>query len=402
MNLTTVAVEQPTKPAAITVAGDVATSYADLDAASRRLAEVFTARGLTRGDSVAILMENSTGYLVASLAAQRSGLYFVPVNWHLSAGEAAYIVSDSASAVLVTSPPMLTLARSILAVVPTLTAALIVDGEADGFEPFSLHATDVPPPVADEREGYYMFYSSGTTGRPKGIKPALVDAPFGTGFTVEKLLAGLYGFDRETRFLNTGPMYHAAPLGWSLGTIALGGTSHLMPRFDPEECLAAIEKYRITHIQFVPTMFVRLLKLPPDVRAKYDLSSLRTVVHAAAPCPVEVKRQMIDWLGPIIFEYYAGSEGICFFAISSAEWLAHPGSVGRAVQGVPHVLDEDGDELPAGEIGQLWFEVVRPFEYHNDPDKTRDAFNDKGWSTLGDLGHLDAEATSTSPTAAPT
>jgi long-chain acyl-CoA synthetase len=240
-------------------------------------------------------------------------------------------------------------------------------------------------------EGTYFFYSSGTTGTPKGIRPNHAFPPFGTGLAIDHVLAAAFGFSADSVYLSPAPLYHAAPIGWSLGTQRNGGTVVVMEKFDPLECLRAIERHRVTHVQFVPTHFVRMLKLPREQREAFDLSSLRVVVHAAAPCPVEVKRQMIDWLGPKIMEFYAGSEGTGMTMITSPDWLAHPGSVGKASLGTLHIVGEDGEELPPGQVGTVYFEGGGSFEYYNDPEKTAGAFNDKGWATLGDLGSVDEE-----------
>ena len=218
-----------------------------------------------------------------------------------------------------------------------------------------------------------------------------VRTPIGATGPIDELMRRLYGLGPDSVYLSTGPLYHAAPLGWSTAAQRAGGTAVVMERFDPLQTLELIERYRVTHVQFVPTMMRRLLRLPDEDRRRYDLSSLRTVIHAAAPCPVDLKREIIDWLGPIVWEYYAGSEGNGYFAIDSADWLAHPGSVGRAMYGTPHVLDDEGAELPPGEIGTIWFEGTAAFAYHNDAEKTAGAFNAKGWSTLGDVGRLDAD-----------
>jgi long-chain acyl-CoA synthetase len=382
---------QAGQPAA-TAADGTGLTFAQLDDASRRLASLLEARGLQPGDTVAILLENIPRFLSAAWGALRAGLRIVPVNWHLSAAEAVYIAGDSGARALITSSTLAPLASEIAASSPVLHARLMYGDPASGFEDLDAAlAASTPDRPAQEPGGQVMFYSSGTTGRPKGIKRTVPPEPFGTDQMLEALLGGLYGFGTDTVYLCTGPLYHAAPLGWSLGAQALGGQVVVMPRFDAEACLAMIEQFRVTHVQFVPTMFVRLLKLAPEVRARYDLSSLRRVVHAAAPCPVEVKRAIIEWLGPIVDEYYAASEGNCYFAIGSEEWLAHPGSVGRPLLGTPHILDDDGAEVAAGEVGQIWIEGPRVFEYHNDAVKTAGAFNDRDWSTLGDLGHVDAE-----------
>jgi long-chain acyl-CoA synthetase len=391
VHLSELATIQPDK-AAVTAADGTGLSFAQLDDESRRLASLLHARGLRAGDTIAILVENIPRFLSVAWGAQRSGLWFVAVNWHLTTNEAVYIARDSGARALIASGTLAALAGQVAAHCPGLQTRLVIDGDIDGFENFgaALAASSPERPI-NEVNGHYMFYSSGTTGRPKGIKRTVPPAPFGRGLPLEATLAGLYGFGPQTVYLCTGPLYHAAPLGWSLGTGALGGEVVVMDRFDPEACLALIEKFRVTHAQFVPTMFVRMLKLPPEVRARYDLSSLRLAVHAAAPCSPEVKRAMIDWLGPIVHEYYAASEGNCYFAIDSQQWLDHPGSVGQPLLGTPHILDGEGRELAAGEIGQIWIESPMTFAYHNDPARTAEAFNDRGWGTLGDLGHLDAD-----------
>ena len=274
-----------------------------------------------------------------------------------------------------------------------VTVRLMIDGAVGGYDSYEEAIERYPAePLDDETEGSYMFYSSGTTGRPKGIKPVIVPQPFGAGGgALIMLIQHMYGFTDQTVYLCPAPLYHAAPLGWSTTAQRLGGTVVVMEKFDPNQCLSLIERHHVTHAQFVPTHFVRMLKLSDAERTARDLSSLQMVVHAAAPCPVDVKRRMIDWWGPIINEYYAGSEGNGFCAIGTEQWLAHPGSVGIPMMGTIHILDEDGTELPLGEAGQIWFESDLKFEYHNDPEKTANAFNDRGWSSLGDIGYLDSD-----------
>ncbi|TDC87063.1 acyl-CoA synthetase [Actinomadura sp. 7K507] len=394
MHLSKLAERHPGKPAVIDAATGAVTTYRELDEASLRLARLLADRGLEPGDHAALFMDNDPGYFVAAWACQRSGLYWTPVNHHLTADEAAYIVRDCGARALIASGTLGGAAWEIAAAAPDLRVRLI-NGDADppeGFENLA-EATALFPggERQGEREGYYMFYSSGTTGRPKGILPDLSGDPFGTGLKLDHTLPLLFGFGVDTVYLCPAPLYHAAPTGWTLGTMRNGGTVVLMDRFDAEQALAHIERYAVTHVQFVPTMLIRMLKLPQEIRNRYDLSSLRTVVHAAAPCPVEVKRRIIEWLGPVVHEYYSGSEGNCFFLIDSKDWLAHPGSVGRPAFGTTHILDDHGRELPAGEVGTVWFEGTSAFRYHNDPAKTDGAYNDRGWSTLGDVGRLDAD-----------
>lgn len=390
MDLTALAHELGDKPAYVHADSGRSLSFRELEAQSNRIAHLFVRLGLRRGDHVAILMENILDVFPVYWAAQRSGLYYTPVNWHLTAAEAAYIVDNCGAEVLISSASLEHIAAEAAETASGLQQRFVVDGEVDGVQTLKAAVTGLPTtPVEDQSEGYYMFYSSGTTGRPKGILPAMPDVPFGTGLTLDHQLPA-FGFSRDAVYLNTGPLYHAAPVGWSMGTVRNGATAIITSRFDAELTLRVIEEHRVTHAQFVPTMFVRMLKLPEETRLSYDLSSLLVAVHAAAPCPVPVKEAMIDWLGPKLIEYYAGSESNCFFVISTPEWLTHKGSVGKAVIGTAHVCDPEGLELPIGEVGQLWFEGPG-FNYHKDPDKTAQAHDERGWSTLGDLGWLDED-----------
>ncbi|WGL54024.1 acyl-CoA synthetase [Nocardioides sp. BP30] len=387
MDLTAWAARQPEKVAVVDASG-TALTYGQLEARSNRIAHLLRRLGLSAGDHLAVLSENTVDLFPIVWAAQRTGLLYTLVNWHLTADEAAYIVENCDARVLIASGRLAELAARLPAVERRLSFGAPVPGY-DALEP--LLADQPETPVEDQVEGYYMLYSSGTTGRPKGILPSLSAAPFGTGLSVDHLMADHFGFDAESVYLSPGPLYHAAPLGWSLGTMRSGGTVVLMDRFDAESALRLIEAHRVTHAQFVPTMFVRMLKLEPEVRSTYDLGSLRLVIHAAAPCPVDVKRRMIDWLGPILVEFYSGSEGVCFFMIDTATWLERPGSVGRSVLGTVHITDDEGHELPAGEVGQVWFGDVPPFAYHHDAEKTATAYDHRGWTTLGDLGHVDQD-----------
>jgi acyl-CoA synthetase (AMP-forming)/AMP-acid ligase II len=337
-------------------------------------------------------MDNRLEFFPVVWAAQRSGLLYTPVNWHLSADEAAYIVADCGARLLVSSSELEELAASAAASASALQGRLTVGPPVPGVESLADAIASLPDtPVPDELEGYYMLYSSGTTGQPKGILPELTGQPFGTGLNIDHTMKNVFGFSPATVYLCPGPLYHGAPIGWSLGTIRNGGTVVVMERFDAARALSLIERYRVTHGNFVPTMFVRMLKLPAAERAAFGPSSLRLVVTAAAPISVEVKEQMIAWLGPILTEFYAGTEGNGFCVIDSATWLSHKGSVGQPIVGEAHICSDDGDELPAGEIGTVWFSGTRRFSYHNDPKKTAGAYNEKGWSTLGDMGYLDSE-----------
>lgn len=394
MHLSTLADNHPDKPAVVSAADGEVVTYRQLDDATTRLARLLGARGLRAGDHAALLIENSPAYVVAAFACQRLGLYWTPVNHHLTADEAAYVVRDCGARALLASTALGGLPGHVAERAPGLDVRLAAGAASapPGFEHLEDALAEVPSgELRDEREGTYMFYSSGTTGRPKGIVPALPGGPFGTGLPLDHMLAPMFGFGPDSVYLCPAPLYHAAPTGWTLGTIRNGGTAVIMPRFDPRAVLDCVTRYRVTHAQFVPTHLVRMLKLPESDWDAADLSSLRCVVHAAAPCPVEVKRRIIDRLGPIVHEYYSGSEGNCFFLIDSADWLAHPGSVGRPAFGTVHILDDNGHELPVGEVGTVWFAGAPDFAYHNDPDKTAGVHDAHGRSTLGDLGRVDAE-----------
>lgn len=371
--------ERGDRPAVVLGAGGETLTYRELEAASNRVAHLLRARGLAPGDHVAVHLRNRLEWYPIVWGALRTGLYVTPVNTHLTDAEAAYIVGDCGARVLFTDGDGCAEGDAV---------EVVVDVPA-GLE--ALTRDQPPTPVADECEGAWMLYSSGTTGRPKGIKPPLARLPLGAPTPFASLLTGLYGFTADTVYLSPAPLYHAAPAGWTTMTQRLGGTAVVMERFDPVEFLRLIEAHRVTHTQVVPTHLVRLLKLPEEARRRYDLSSLSMVVHAAAPCPPEVKRAAIEWLGPIVHEFYSGSEGVGFCAIGPEEWLAHPGSVGRSLLGAVHIVGEDGEELPPGEDGQVWFESPNRFEYHGDPTKTKASWNDRGWSTLGDIGHVDGD-----------
>jgi acyl-CoA synthetase (AMP-forming)/AMP-acid ligase II len=385
----------PERPAVITSSGRVVT-FAELEERSCRLARALSAHGLCPGDHVAVLLPNDHRTHEVTFGLQRSGLYYTMVNTHLSPEEAAYIVTDCGARTLITSSALAPLAAELVELTPAVELRLMVgDRREEGHELYDDFVSGFPgEPLAAEVEGSPMLYSSGTTGHPKGIRRPLSGLPFGADAVLAPMLGGIMGFGEGDVYLSPAPLYHSAPLVWSMTAIRLGGTAVVMEHFDPEACLRLIGEQRVTHGQFVPTMFVRMLKLPDEARAAYDVSSLRSVVHAAAPCAPEVKRRMIEWWGPIIHEYYSGTEGMGMTWITSEEALTHPGSVGRTIWGQAHVCGDDGEELPVGEDGVVYF-GGRPgspgFEYNHDPEKTRQTFNDRGWSTLWDVGHLDAE-----------
>jgi fatty-acyl-CoA synthase/long-chain acyl-CoA synthetase len=269
----------------------------------------------------------------------------------------------------------------------------MVDEPLPGFRSWDREAMAQPvTPIPDQEGGYDMLYSSGTTGRPKGIKRESEHDPIDRPSPFLKVLcADMCGMNSDSIYLSPAPLYHAAPLRFNMMAITLGGTSIIMESFDAEEFLKLVEKHRVTQSQLVPTMFVRMLKLPEEVRRRYDVSSLKGAIHAAAPCPIDVKARMIEWWGPILIEYYAGSEGNGVTVSTSQQWLTHRGTVGRAVVGKVRILDDGDQELPAGQIGTVYFADAPVFAYHNDPEKTKRAYNAKGWSTLGDVGYLDEE-----------
>jgi long-chain acyl-CoA synthetase len=389
-----IASQAPDRPAVIMARSGRRATFAELDTASNRLANLLRERGIQPAETVAIFAENHPRFLEVAWAAQRAGLYYTAINSHLTADEAAYIAADSGAGVVVSTAALAAVAEEAfsLQTTPKIRVRLLLGDERDGWERYE-SVVDAQPstPIADEMEGDFLLYSSGTTGRPKGIKRPLSLAPLGKGPPAAVPFLQALGFQAGDVYLCPAPLYHAAPLAWSMGAQRLGGTVVVMERFDPVEALALIEEHRVTHAQFVPTMFVRLLKLSDEERAAHDVSSLKAVVHAAAPCPVDVKRAMIEWWGPIISEYYSATEGIGATFITADEWLAHPGSVGKAMLGVAHILDDEGNELPVGEIGTVWFSGGYDFDYHNDPQKTAAAKDPRGYSTVGDVGYLDAD-----------
>ncbi|MBK7516900.1 MAG: acyl-CoA synthetase [Rubrivivax sp.] len=367
-------------------------TFGQLEARANQVARVLRSCGVTRGRHVALLMKNHRRFLEACFAADRAGVYYTTISTRLTAEEIAYIVRDCAAQVLVVSADLGELIRQLRPLLPEDLRCFTVGTPVPGFESWEAAVDDAhDSPIADPAQGLDMLYSSGTTGRPKGVKWPLPPIPAGARTMLVDLLAPLFGYGRDCRYLSPAPLYHAAPLRHSMTVIKLGGTAFVMASFDAERSLQWIARHRITHSQWVPTMFVRMLKLPQEVRARYDLSSLQVAVHAAAPCPVEVKQGMLDWWGPIIHEYYAGTENNGFCSITPHEWLQHKGSVGRAAQGVLHICDESGQELPAGETGLVYFSDGPEFEYHNDPVRTAHSRNARGWSTLGDIGRLDDE-----------
>lgn len=371
--------------------GEVVT-YRQLEDRSNQGAWLFRALGLQRGDVIALLLENCARYFEIYFAAQRSGLFVTAMSTRLSTEEAEYIVRDCGAKLLLVSASLAGQAEQLLGRIPGLGARFAVGGELPGHESWE-RALGAQPArrIGDESAGRSMLYSSGTTGRPKGVRTELFDEAIDAPGPMMKTAAKLYALGPDTVYLSPAPLYHAAPLHFNLNVMRYGGTSVVMERFDAEEALALIERHRATHSQWVPTMFVRMLKLPEETRARYDHSTLRVAIHAAAPCPVPVKQAMIAWWGPVLYEYYAATEGNGYVACDSQEWLARPGTVGRALLGELRILDDDGNRLPVGETGTIYFANGPAFEYHNDPVKTAASRSREGWSTLGDVGYVDAD-----------
>jgi acyl-CoA synthetase (AMP-forming)/AMP-acid ligase II len=384
----------PDKVAAHFPAEDRALSFAEVDLSANRVAQWLIGLGLQPGDGICLLLENGPALLELAYGARRAGLYYTPLSTHLRVNEIAYMLADSDARLLVTSPALAELAGAVAAEGALADMPRFATGEGlPGYR--SLEAELAAYPEAAELPerpvGRDFLYSSGTTGLPKGIRRDLLPAEKrGTPDWSPGWLA-TYGIGPETVYLSPAPMYHAAPHRYVLRTLDLGGTAVIMRRFDAEQSLALIERFQVTHSQWVPTMFVRLLALPEAVRHGYDLSSHRIAIHAAAPCPRAVKQAMIDWWGPILVEYYAGSESVGGTVIDSHDWLRHPGSVGRALECRIHVLDEQGEELPPGEVGSVWFSGGATFRYHKAPEKTAAAFDAAGRGTYGDLGSVNEE-----------
>lgn len=385
----------PDKAAVILADTGETVTYRQLEENSAALARVLYDAGLRRGDVVAVLSDNATAVFDVYWAAHRSGLYITAINHHLTADEAAYIVRDSGARALIVSAALADLAVEVAERAEVPGPRMAFGGEVPGYDDYAAALAAAGPPLTDRPCGGVMLYSSGTTGFPKGVKPPLPERQVDEGADSIAVIADkIFGLGPSDIYLSPAPIYHAAPLRWCGMMQSLGGTVVLMSKFEAEATLRTIERYRVTAAQMVPTMFVRLCKLDADVREHYDLSSLRVLIHAAAPCPTDVKHAMIDWLGPVVYEYYSSTEAHGMTFIDSADWLAHPGSVGRSVLGVIHICDDDGREVPAGDVGTVYFERdVMPFEYHLDPAKTASAQHPDHptWTTVGDLGYVDAD-----------
>lgn len=385
---------QPDKPA-IHMADGASLNYRQLDERADRVARWLVALGLPEGASVALLLENRLETFELWWGARRAGLYYVPVSIHLTPNEVAYLLRDSGASVLVTSSDQGPRVAQAVASLPEgqLPHRVVMGGELHGFVRYeeALDATPATGELPVRSVGRELMYSSGTTGFPKGIKRPLV--PWDRRMEMPPLevqLRQMFAIDAETVYLHPSPLYHATGR-FIVRVLETGGSCVILPRFDAQAALAAIERYRVTYGHWVPTMFIRMLELPGEVRSGYDLSCLRMALHATAPCPAHVKAAMIEWWGPVVNEYYGGSENVGVTYITAREWLAHRGSVGRPITGEVHITAEDDPEreLLAGEIGLIYFSGGVGFEYHGDPGKTRGAFNKRGWGTYGDLGHVD-------------
>jgi long-chain acyl-CoA synthetase len=391
MNPAEIAITNPDKAAYIMGASGEQVTYAELEASANQGAHLFRSLGLQRGDHIAILLENHPRFLQICWAAQRAGLYYTAISWRLQPGEIEYIVNNCEAQVFITSFSLAENVKPLLSTTPGVRSRFMIDGCVDGFESYEDATVGLSAePIEDQSEGASMLYSSGTTGYPKGIKRPLPEEPYGSGDGLAVMTA-LYGASTDSIYFSPAPLYHAAPLGFTMTCLRSGITVVVMEHFEAEFALECVEKYQITHSQWVPTMFVRMLKLPEEVRLRYDVSSLQCAIHAAAPCPIPIKEAMIDWWGPVLYEYYAGTEGNGFVQLNSQEWLAHKGSVGRPLNCEIHICDDDGNDVPVGEPGTIFFAGGGQFEYYKDADKTADSRHSKGWTTLGDVGYMDGE-----------
>jgi long-chain acyl-CoA synthetase len=382
------------KPALIMGGSGFTQTYAELDAAANRLSHLLRSAGLNPGDHIAICMENHDRYLEIIWGCHYAGLVYTAASSRLQSAELEYIINDCGARAYITSKYKSEQAAEIVAATPNVELRLMLDGTIDGYESYEQAvAAQSPEPLDEDRvAGMDMLYSSGTTGMPKGISRAFPNEPLGEfNNGVTTLAAMLFAVDDTKRYLSPAPFYHAAPLRFCMSMHALGATIVAMENFDAEKYLALVDEHKITHSQVVPTMFVRMLKLPEETRNRYDVSSLECVIHAAAPCPVPTKKGIIEWFGPVVHEYYAGSEGNGFVYCNSEMWLAHEGTVGMPINCTLHICGDDGEEVPQGQSGTVFFEGGAEFEYHNDPEKTKSSRHPLGWSTLGDVGYVDED-----------
>lgn len=378
----------PDKPAIVIAGTGQTVTYRELEDRSNRGAQALRALGVGPGDHIAVLLENRPEFLEIYFACQRAGIYFTAISRYLRPQEAEYILHDCGAKVFIVSDVT---AQTAGALARDGIACFTLDTPTADFADWASCVAEHPATrIADECKGHYMLYSSGTTGRPKGIKRVFDGGPIaGTHAMMQVVCLQMGRLDANSIYLSPAPLYHSAPIAVASTALLYGATVVVMERFEPETFLSLLQTHRATHTQVVPTMFVRILKLPEQVRARYDKSALTCAIHVAAPCPREVKHAMIDWWGPILIEYYGGTEGNGVTICDSAGWLAHPGTVGRSLIGSVRIVGEDGAELPPGQTGDVYFDAGLKFSYHNDPEKTAAAHHPRGWSTLGDVGYLD-------------
>jgi long-chain acyl-CoA synthetase len=391
-HISTTAKATPDKPAIIMASSGEQVTYRELDERSNQVAQLFRCLGLQRGDHVGMMIENCRCFMEIVQGALRSGIIFTPLSTQLRKEETRYILENCGARLFIGSLKLAAAAEDLTGDIPAIEHFFMVNGTRPGFDSWEEAIAAQPAtPIADETVGTPMLYSSGTTGQPKGVLAMNTMTDIHEVHPNMAAFAAVFGIDENTVYLSPAPLYHAAPMHYNNLILSMAGTTVIMEKFDAEQALLLIEQYRITHSQWVPIMFIRMLKLPEKTREAYDVSSLKVVIHAAAPCPIEVKQQMIDWWGPVIFEYYAGSEGSGMTIIDSASWLSHRGSVGPAIVGEIHICDDQGNEMPQGEIGTVYFANGPRFEYHEEPEKTAKSYNEKGWSTLGDVGYVDED-----------
>jgi len=386
-----IAAAEPERNAVVSANGSTM-SYAELATSSRAAATSLAGLGLRRGDGIAVVLPNVPSFFIAYLAAMESGLYFTPINSHLIEPEVAYVVEDCEAKAILVHSALTDLVATGVEKASIYAAARFADGVAPGFRSLDELLAGSDPAPLERSPGAVMLYTSGTTGRPKGVRRALPsgdpDAIFGAAATL--YCTGFGMPTRDGRHLICGPLYHAGPSSAATSALHTGNTLVLMDAWSPEGCLAAIEQHRITSTQMVPTMFHRLLALPDEVKRRYDLSSIRSVMHTGAPCPAHVKQQFMDWFGPVVYETYGGTESVATIA-SPQRWLRKPGTVGRPLHGVTlHILDAEGNECPVGEVGTIFVENANgpSSEYFKDPEKTASMRHGQ-WVTLGDMGFVD-------------
>lgn len=389
-HISVTAQQAPDKPAVIMGSSGATITYGELDSLSNQGAQLLRALGIQTGDHIGMMIENNRHFIPIVQAALRSGVIFTPISTHLREEETRYILENCGARLFIGSRHLQQIAESVHGTIDGIEHYFMVDGVSAGFESWEEAIAAQPAtPIADESAGTPMLYSSGTTGQPKGVLAVNPETDIHAVNPTMAAFAAVFGFDNDTVYLSPAPLYHAAPMHYNNIVLAMGGTTIIMEKYDPEQALALIERHSVTHSQWVPIMFVRMLKLPESVRQGFDVSSMKVAVHAAAPCPIEIKEQMIEWWGPVIFEYYSGSEGAGMTIIDSAAWLTHKGSVGPAIVGELHIVDDEGNDVATGEVGNVFFGNSSKFEYHGEPEKTAKAHNSKGWATLGDVGYVD-------------